>query len=639
MSHTPSHSIISRAIHVLPPGVAERIAAGEVIERPSSVVKELVENSLDAGATEVAVILEDGGKSLIEVLDNGSGMPPDDLGLCVERHATSKLSSLDDLERILTLGFRGEALASIAAVSDLEIISRSKNAPNSSTAFQWTNASQQVEPLTFGHFLGTDHGTRIRSCGLFSSIPARLKFLKSQAAELMQVREWLERLALAYPEVGFRLVNGDRTVLNLRPQTEIERVRTLLAEGENFPILTTVSENMTEDAPKNTSEVKVRAHWVQGLSVPQTRKLIQIVNRRAVRDRLIQQALLSSFKQALLPGQFPALALFLEVHPSEVDVNVHPTKTEIRFLESRKIFQAIHQQIEGLLKRNGAPAFVPARFQNFPPFGPSLQSSGTQAWKAAEPPLQKNWNFLSPDFLSAPVLNSNTQENQTQQAFSPQDPTSAPLFQSPVHPSLSRHPFQAERFVGILFSTYLLFQLDGELALIDQHAAHERVRYEKLKKSTLSNSTAPSPQALLIPEAVRFDSEARTAVEVRLPWLGRLGFEAEVFGEDTALFRAIPAEWGTRNLRTRLKNIIEKLITYEVNDSGSLPLDETLFEALASEACHSAVRAGDRLEKAEALALVEDLFRCEHPWNCPHGRPTIARVPESRMEEWFQRRV
>ena len=287
-----------RRVQILDPQVAERIAAGEVIERPASVVKELVENSLDAGATEIAVNLEEGGKSLIEVLDNGHGMTPEDLSLCIQRHATSKLRTLDDLERILSLGFRGEALPSITAVSDVSLLSCSKN---SDTTFQLNLKSMASAPkpeaVTFGHFLNSPHGTRIQARGLFSQVPARLKFLKSQNAEVAQVREWIERLALAHPATGFRLTSDGRTLLNLRPQTESERIRTLLGDGDDFPIVFATEET--------SAQLKIRAHWLQGLSTPQTRKLIQVVNGRSVRDRMLQQAMLAPFRQVLFQASFP----------------------------------------------------------------------------------------------------------------------------------------------------------------------------------------------------------------------------------------------------------------------------------------------------------------------------------------------
>jgi DNA mismatch repair protein MutL len=653
----PSTQSEPRRIRVLEPAVAERIAAGEVIERPSSVVKELVENSLDAGATEIAVHLEDGGKALIEVTDNGHGIAPDDLPICIQRHATSKLNTLDDLERIVTLGFRGEALPSIGAVADFEILSRTRNEEN---AYALTIRSMIAEPraqvMTFGHFLSSPHGTRVQARGLFAQVPARLKFLKAQNAEVAQVREWIERLALAHPEAGFRLVSDNRAILTLRPQEETARVRAILSDSGDYPMVTAVSEPGQKGAMK--SGIQVRAHWLQGMSSPQTRRVVQVVNGRAIRDRMLQQAILSAFRQALLPGQFPAVAVFLDVSPAEIDVNVHPTKTEVRFLDNRRVFRAVENLISEMIEKNGAPAFV----SGHSPFQATSEPTGSNSFR----PWQARENFQPPaqsplQFTSTPPLGTwNSQPSSPSETFTPTPSFGAP-HGSPdsALDTVSTIPGSAaaalgltpDRFMGTSFNTYLFYDLGTELTLIDQHAAHERIRYETLRHRALAVSDGralPSSQALLIPEAVRFSMEERATLEGRLPWLEALGFEAEIFGEDTLLFRGIPGEWGAQELRVRLKNLVERVLAVELpNEAGEpadavvkkLLVDENLFEKLASEACHSAIRAGDRLESLEALELVEQLFRCEHPWNCPHGRPTVVRIPKGRVEEWFQRRV
>lgn len=699
--------------------VAERIAAGEVIERPASVVKELVENSLDAGATEILIHLEDGGKSLIEIVDNGYGMSREDLALCVQRHATSKLSTLDDLESIMTLGFRGEALPSVAAVSELTIVSRAKaedrelgsgvgetagthdgagvdaniTGPNATAPEAYElrvqgNPGDRIQPpevTTFGHFNGSPHGTRIQARGLFSQIPARLKFLKSQGAEVAQVREWIERLALTHPHAGFKLLSDRRTVLDLRPQEETERVRAVLAGGEDYPVLTSAGEH---------GGIRVRVHWLQGLSSPQTRKLIQVVNRRAVRDRMLQQAILAPFRQALLPGQFPAVTLYLDVDPAILDVNVHPTKTELRFLEPGKVFRAIERQIDDLIAKHGASGYAPGPLRAgengwalSPSYGAPSTAGGMGAvigagtsvetnagYSYSRPMPQNGWDFRTNPLISlgqtadvhlprVETDGTNHREDFSNVGISPtfgalpssysavtpnSDPALSPsgsladLSASRLAPD---HPFAHGRFAGTLFNTYLLFEMGNELGLVDQHAAHERVRYERLRKRLVDRQAAPTPQALLIPEAVTILPEDRAKIEARLPWLEKLGFEAEVFGESAVLFRAVPPEWGNDSLRIRLKNLVERTLHAEVSDGAgaastpSLVMDESLFESLASEACHSAIRAGDRLNLLEVQTILQELFACEHPWNCPHGRPTTVRIPRARFEEWFQRRV
>jgi len=616
---------MTNQIRVLPPAIAERIAAGEVVERPASVVKELIENSLDAGSTEIAVTLEDGGKSLIEVIDNGIGMSPEDLEVCIERHATSKLNCLEDLENILTLGFRGEALASISAVSDVTLTSRQAHV---STAYELhagdlaarTEKKCRSKKTTFGHFLHSPHGTRIQARGIFSQIPARLKFLKSQAAEVSQVRECMEKLSLAYPTVGFRLVSDHRTLFHLKPQDEFSRIRALLSDGEDFPLVTATNESA--DFEKN--ELQIRLHWIQGLSSPQSRKLIQIVNSRIIRDRMLQHAILNPFKQTLLPGQYPAVVLWMKVNPASIDVNVHPTKMEIRFLEHQKIFKSIDSLVRSLILQKGAPAIATLSLP---------QESRTEF---SESPF-----FAPHSPLPIPLSEITPAE---------QEPSYHRAEENLSLPSKS-YPFQFTKQVGLLFHTYLIYEDQDEMILVDQHAAHERITYEKLRKRVLhTSSEGAHSQALLLPEVVKFPANQRPLLENRLIWMTQLGFETEIFGEDSLVFRSIPAEWGTYQLKIRLKNLLDRTLHMAPTDGNLespfapnlaplLAMDEALFEKLASEACHSSVRAGDKLEPLEAQALVEQLFHCEHPWNCPHGRPTIVKIPQGKLEEWFHRKI
>ena len=571
-------------IQVLPPSVAERIAAGEVIERPASVVKELVENSIDAGAQEISVVLEDGGRQLIEITDNGHGMGAEDLELSVRRHATSKLRNLDDLERILTLGFRGEALASVAAVSAFRILSREKGADTTYELRDW-----RANRISFGHFLGSPHGTRVEARGLFSQVPARLKFLKSQASEVAQAREWVERVALAHPATTFKLESGGRVILALRSEDGPARVQSILSlsDDELRPLVQARSEG---------GGFKILLYWLQGLSLPSSRRMLQVVNGRSVRDRLLQQATMSAFRQALLPGQFPAVALFVDIDPALIDVNVHPTKTELRFINSREIFRSIESLVEASLIKHGAPSYA---VSNFSAAEPTLSASAPMS----DPSTLSPWNF--------------TEE-----------------------PS---HPLSRATFVGTLFGTYFLFDDREELILVDQHAAHERIRYEKLRNRVIGDERGQS-QALLVPEAVKFPPEHRAKLELRLALLADLGFETEIFGEDRLLVRSIPAEWGAHASGPRLQGLLERLIALEdaapaAAGSRELLWDEGLFEKLASEACHSAIRAGDRLDTYQGREIVSQLFTCQHPWNCPHGRPTVVRLPRGKLEEWFQRRV
>lgn len=591
-------------IQVLPSLIAERIAAGEVIERPSSVVKELVENSIDAGATQVEIRLVRGGTDLIEVFDNGSGMGREDLELCVGRHATSKIKNFEDLSRLDSLGFRGEALPSIGSVSDLTIVSREKSGEETYEirVNQSTTNKAESKTVANANFLGSKHGTRIKVASLFSQIPARLKFLKSPGAESNAVREIIERLALTHPEIRFKVTSDERVLLDLPIESLKDRAIRMLSDDNPFEV-TTVSLPGTYG---------IEIIWLKGLSLPHTRALYQIVNGRALRDRTLQNAILNPLKQSFLPGHFPAMVVKLNIPTDEIDVNVHPTKTEIRFLESGKIYALCNAAIDKL-------------------------TAGT--------PRVDNSEFGSAFSLHASHAASSFGGHAGGGGYSTYGSTPAFTYSSPLQTSepsseansefrlLDSTPFGEYR--GVLFSTYFVFEKDQELTLIDQHAAHERIRYEKLKKSILNREKIET-QALLVPEVVKFSQDKCLELKPKLPVLESMGFEVEAFSEDAILFRAIPAVWGNSALSLRLKNLLERLLETEVKPEN-LAWDETLFEKIAMEACRSSFKAGDTIFESGAIDLTTKLFQCEHPGNCPHGRPTAIKISKNKVEEWFNR--
>ncbi len=603
-------------IHLLPANVYEKIAAGEVIERPASIVKELLENSLDANATEVEIRLEAGGKSLIEVTDNGHGMTEVGLGICGVRHATSKLKSFEELTTIKSFGFRGEALPSIAASASLRIISRVEGAQKS---FEWKPNFERARPTTATHFIGHSWGTKIQVENLFSEIPARLKFLKSIPAEVSQVREWCERLALTHPNTGFKLISDNKVLLNLRPgqgneTSLIERIRSVLSASPDAPV--TLEELSYET-------LKLKIYWLQGASLKQARKLVQIVNGRAVRDKIIHQAIMASFRQALLPGQFPALVLFIEINPEKIDINVHPAKTEIRFQNSSEIFQAIRKLVSNLLTKDGASHL--ASDSNAHTFFESGEINHDEInseafYKSYSRPIQNEMDLTATRNVEAINDSANSHTS----------PDQAPVF---------------GRFSGTLFNTYILYEYGDTLTVIDQHAAHERVLFEKLLETFADKNAKIQSQNLLIPETAYFNEEQKNDIETKIKWLTQIGFDVERFSETSIVFRSIPALWGIDSIKPRLQNLLDRILNLGPNNSQNIPstndiiMDETLFEAIASAACHSSVRAGQRLDKEQADALIYQLFKCKHPWNCPHGRPTIVKIKKTRFEEWFQRKL
>jgi DNA mismatch repair protein MutL len=599
-------------IAILPPLIAERIAAGEVIERPASVVKELVENSIDAGATQVEVRLQKGGCDLIEVLDDGHGMAKDDLEISVCRHATSKIKLFEDLSKLNTLGFRGEALPSIAAVAELTITSR--NVEETETyeikAAHTAPVQAKSERVANYNFLGKSHGTRIRVASLFSQIPARLKFMKSPGAESSAVREILERLALTHPEVRFALFSEERKLLDLPIESLAKRTERMLGDGNPFEVAQV----------KLDGAWAIEIIWLRGLSNPHTRSMYQIVNGRALRDRTLQMAMLQPLRQSFLPGNFPAMVVKLDIPTDEIDVNVHPTKTEIRFLDSRKIFALCHAAIDRLLVES-----TPT--ENLGNFWKERAEESANQNFSSHHYIPNRQGYLTPTSVGV-ATNTSGEEN-------PALMGSPPSLNDDF--SFDTTPFG--QFRGVLFSTYFVFEQGDELLLIDQHAAHERIRYERLKNSVLKREVIEQ-QELLVPEVIKLTTDKIHELKAKIALLPILGFDAEIFSEESVLFRTIPAVWGMSGLTPRLKNLLERLIDSEVDvENKTLTWDETLFEKVAMEACRSSFKAGDHIHEAGAVDLTRKLMKCEHPGNCPHGRPTFIKINKLKVEEWFSRKI
>jgi DNA mismatch repair protein MutL len=637
---TPISTAINtpKKVQILPPLVAERIAAGEVIERPASVVKELVENSIDAGATQIEVRLQKGGCELIEVIDNGSGMSVADLELSVCRHATSKITSFEDLSNLVSLGFRGEALPSIAAVACLKITTKS-NSPDHNDGGTYEVVAEHTAPkkaearrVPNYNFVGSKHGTRITVTSLFSQIPARLKFLKSAGAETSAVREIIERIALTHPEVAFTLTSDERKIISLPSETLEKRAERMLSDNNPFQVL----------HAKLDGAWSVEVIWLKGLSQPHTRSIYQIVNGRALRDRIVQQAILNPLRQSFLPGHFPSMVVKLDIPADEIDVNAHPTKTEIRFLDSKKIFALCHAAIEKLLADSTPSAEELSQVLNpiyskgsYPHFEqqqyikPEQFKLGTSDFGQVHPTSQESFFGVS--------RFEHSHSHATHENASSTSETST-SDEAANHFTFDTTPFGL--YKGIWFSTYIVFEQNEEMLLIDQHAAHERIRYEQLKSRVLKKEGVEE-QTLLVPEVIRMDAEKLFQMKEKLPLLKSLGFDCEAFSEESVLFRSIPAVWGMSQLTPRLKNLLERLQDSDVSgiEMNHPVWDETLFEKVAMEACRSSFKAGDHMNEWSAIDLTRKLMQCQHPGNCPHGRVTFIKISKLKIEEWFNRKI
>jgi DNA mismatch repair protein MutL len=587
------------AIRQLPPNLVNRIAAGEVVERPASVVKELIENAIDAGATRIDVVANGGGLSLIRVTDDGCGMDGDDLALAVERHATSKLHD-DDLSAILTLGFRGEALPSIGAVARLTIMSRARGADKAYEIAVDGGRKAPLKPAAIGG------GTRIEVRDLFYATPARLKFMKSERAETGAIADIVKRLALAKPEIAFSLATGDHTVLRLEPcppgllDHGLPRLGRIL--GEDF---------VTDALPVRAARGSIAVEGFAGLATlhrPNSLGQYLVVNGRTVRDKLLAGAVRAGYGDLVPNGRHPMLALFLTLPPDEVDVNVHPAKIELRFRDAQAvralIVTALHEALGGAQHRATA----------------SLSQEALA--RMARPSAGFTSHHASPRAFGF-----------AERAQAPLDPVATPSAPTHAHADggdTTTYPLGAAR--AQVHDTFIIAETENSLVIVDQHAAHERLVYERLKKAFANGGL--SRQMLLIPEVVELDAEAADRLAGAAPELERLGLVVEAFGAAAVIVREVPALLGQGNIQGLLRDLADELAEGE----GSLVVSERLDHVLSTMACHGSVRAGRRLNAEEMNALLRDMEETPFSGQCNHGRPTYVELKLADIEKLFQRR-
>ena len=576
-------------IRVLPDFLINQIAAGEVVERPASVVKELVENALDAGADQIVIDVVDGGRTMISVIDNGGGMSRDDLAHCIMRHATSKLPS-DDLLDINFMGFRGEALPSIASVSDMTI-----DTFNGDDANGWhlDCVTGEIKPAAW------DAGTRIRVQNLFAKTPARLKFLRSDRAEMMSVLDVVKRLAMARADVGFTLNNKWRFPKN---QDMAERVAAVMGDDVRGRMLAV-------DAVSG-STAGLRVHGL--ISEPTLRRATSVdqflfVNGRPVRDKVLVAALRAAYVDVMHPREFPLCALYLEMDSRSVDVNVSPAKTDVHFLEPSHVraflIKSLRDALAQTLARKENVVAVSAPYVSNRFAGPGPQSIDFRALgsRLCSPrrELERGDGAMFGD-----------KNAQTYQAAEPVNNAACPL----------------GRVIGQLSNKYILAQSGENLVIVDQHAAHERITYEKLRKYTIK------VQPLLTPIVVSLRDEDVMAVLSVAEQLHKSGLCIDAFGDRAIAIFEKPADWDL-NWADLFHAIAD-----EVRDCGdSTQLIQRLHLKLANYACHHSVRAGQKLECAQMDALLRDIENTERGGECNHGRPVYKIIPLSQIDGWFER--
>ncbi|MCF8080821.1 MAG: DNA mismatch repair endonuclease MutL [Desulfobacterales bacterium] len=628
------------SIRILPEILSNKIAAGEVVERPASVVKELVENAIDAGSRRIRIEVERGGKSLIRVSDDGCGMGKDDALLSIERYATSKIADEKDLFSIRTLGFRGEALPSIASVSRFSLVTRN---PGQEAGTEILIEGGTIRRVTEA---GAPPGTMVSVRQLFFNTPARRKFLKTVNTEMGHIAEVVSATALARSRIGFKLFHDGKPVKDWPSVTDgADRVADVLGKdlrNSLYPV-------------SAKSEPAAVSGWIGSPlnSRSTSRGIYLFVNGRWVKDRILQHALFAGYGGRLMKGRYPATVLFIDVPFDRVDVNVHPTKHEVRFSDAGKVHDAVAEAVKSALDESDRPVWEPkntvqgSRFKIQDSKGDvqetvnqyrifSARHPGRSEAESRDP--GKNW--ISPDQGPGQACQGRNEEpatttSQDREPWVPEmaaPPSGKGAEVKPWQEGLwQKGRFSDLRVVGQFSNSYIVCEADRLLVLVDQHAAHERILYENIRNG--SRDRAPASQRLLLPETFELGLREAEIIANLADRLGAMGFEIEPFGGQSFVVRAVPAMLMDRQIGP----IIEEIADKAAQIGAASDPDAAVDDARKIVACHGAVRAHQSLSQKEMQTLLADLDRCEDPAHCPHGRPTWIEWPETQIEKRFKR--
>ncbi len=595
-------------IQILPPEVAAQIAAGEVVERPASVVKELVENALDAGASTITVEMQEGGRRLIRVSDDGSGIPADEAALAFHRHATSKLRTVEDLNHITTLGFRGEALASIAAVSRMSLVTRSAGEA------MGTRLQLEGGQIVVQEGVGAPQGTLVTVEHLFYNVPARLKFLKKESTEHRHVSALVSRYAIAYPEVRFVLHHGGQEVLRTTGSGDLQEVLAALYGLETAGQMVEIESQPDDPHREDLPPIHVGGFvGLPSLNRSNRNQIMLFVNGRWIQDSSLTYAVIQAYHTMLMTGRYPVAIVMISLPPDEVDVNVHPTKAEVRFRHADAVFSAVQRAVRGTLIGQASP----------PTLKPEV-SWGSPDWATRRERLAQ----VTSARLSQLGIGLDMEEpghHSDQQA-------SVEEGRSPSTPSMPKRAraLPMLRVVGQVGATYIVTEGPRGLYLIDQHAAHERILYERFVGERAGEVVAS--QELLEAAVVELLPEQFVLVEESLDILHGVGFDVEPFGRNTVQLRAVPT------LVAEGDPVDALLAALGAIECGEMPTGATAEEQLIARVCKQvAIKAGQVLGFAEMQALVRQLEACQSPQTCPHGRPTMIHISAEQLAKEFGR--
>jgi len=615
-------------VRILPEILSNKIAAGEVVERPASVVKELLENSLDAESTQILVEIEKGGRSLIRVSDNGMGMAPDDALLSIERYATSKIYKNEDLFSIRTLGFRGEALPSIASVSRFSLVTRHREA----------DIGQEIV-MTGGKILkvtetGAPVGTQVSVKQLFFNTPARRKFLKGIQTEMGHIVDVVSTMALGRPAVQFKLLHNDKLLKNwVAVSNPADRVIHVLGPELKQGLI-----------PVQHDDGYLRLEgWLSSPSITRktSRSMHIFINGRAARDRVIQHALFEGYAGRLVKGQFPMAVLFVRVPFDRVDVNVHPAKNEVRFSDQRQVHDTVRSAVAHALRQTDARKWggqfpqermlfikeKPGDYQGKGTWTVSPQQEAKQGETSAAP-----LKTILPQSSAMPTKTISDAQEPHADPIKPSD-GSGFLKQASAQSQLwDQTRFSDLKVIGQYQDIYIVCEFNHDLILLDQHAAHERIRYEKLKKF---RKVKAESQGLLIPETIDLNYREAKVLDTFLPELASLGFEIEPFGGGTFVIKSVPAVLEKGEIKSLVMEMVEKWIEEGSGDA----VEKAIDDSIKLMACHGSIRANQHLTDMEIRAMLAQLDDCENPSNCPHGRPTWIKLEKAVFEKLFKRVV
>ena len=597
-------------IRLLPDTVASQVAAGEEVERPASVVKELIENSIDAGAREIEILIRRGGISLVRVIDDGCGMDRDDALLSLERHATSKIRFAADLQAVATLGFRGEALPSIASVSRFRLTTREPH------AIAGTEIVVNGGKIDIVRDSGEAPGTQVEVRSLFYNLPARRKFLRSENTESRNIEHQIHLQAIGHPQIAFTLLRDERLVFQLPVTATLsDRIRDLYGAE--------LLERLIQLTGNDSRKIQIRGLIGQaGLSRQTRAQQLIFVNGRAIESGLITAAIREGYHTALMKGQYPVTFLFLDLDPATVDVNVHPAKREVRFRDPNGVRETIVRCIQQTLERGRTE--WQEKFRS-PPASPGSAATTT---KIPELPHRELPQFVAPfgdaphgqaDFTPPPSVTPR-----------PEAGVTAPSHTRQTTPSMAPQQFQ---IIGVLNRLYVLMENANGLVLVDQHAAHERILFEELRRR-MENEGVPA-QKLLLPHT--FDLPPRDAdwVERNMSILQKMGIGIESFGPNTFKIDSLPGFLNASNPTQFMRKVIDDLKSASAG-SSAMRLGE---EMIAKTVCRHAVKANDPLRYPEVEKLIRDLLDCELPYCCPHGRPTMIQISLAELEKKFGRKI